>query len=57
MNMNFLPGEIKAEVKVHRADGSVETHKAIDIEMDEEIEKEIENYVLLRKAQILSHLF
>jgi len=42
-----LLGEIEAEIKVHRANGEVETHTMTD--MDETIQL----YVLLRKAELL----
>ena len=42
-----LPGDIKAEIKVHRADGEIETYSSADID------EEIQLYVLLRKAELL----
>jgi len=42
-----LLGEIEAEVKVHRANGEIETHTMADIDEATQL------YVLLRKAELL----
>ncbi len=42
-----LLGDIEAEIKVHRADGKIETYSSTDID------EETQLYVLLRKAELL----
>ena len=46
-NVDFL-GDIEAEIKVHRADGKIETYSSAA-----DIDEKIQLYVLLRKAELL----
>ena len=56
MTTNNLPSKIKAEVIVHRADGTIERHSPISLDLVEEDRKAMENYLLLRKAFSLTHI-
>ena len=42
-----LLGDVEAEIKVHRANGEVKIYSASDVD------KEIQLYILLRKAELL----
>ena len=57
MVTNDLPSKIRAEVVVHRADGTTERHLPISFDLMEEDRKAIENHLLLRKALALTRIF
>ena len=56
MVTNNLPSKIRAEVVVHRADGTVERHSPISFDLAEEDKRAIENHLLLRKALALTRI-
>ncbi len=56
MVTNNLPSKIRAEVIVHRSDGTTEHHLPISFDLMEEDKKAIENHLLLRRALALTRI-